>query len=52
MGEAQTSVLLEDWEIDAIGEILNISMGSSATAISSLLDRQVIISTQIGRAHV
>ena len=24
MGEAQTSVLLEDWEIDAIGEILNI----------------------------
>ena len=45
MGEAQTSVLLEDWEIDAIGEILNISMGSSATAISSLLDRQVIIST-------
>ncbi len=45
MGEAQTSVFLEDWEIDAIGEILNISMGSSATAISSLLDRQVIIST-------
>lgn len=32
-------------EQDAIGEVLNISMGSSATAISSLLDRQVNIST-------
>ena len=32
-------------EQDAIGEVLNISMGSSATAVSSLLDRQVNIST-------
>ena len=30
-------------EQDAIGEVLNISMGSSATAVSSLLDRQVNI---------
>ncbi|MCI8649734.1 MAG: flagellar motor switch phosphatase FliY [Anaerotruncus sp.] len=44
--EAQESEsLLSSLEIDTIGEILNISMGSSATAISSLLDRQVIIST-------
>ncbi len=32
-------------EVDTIGEILNISMGSAATAISKLLDRQVVIST-------
>ena len=32
-------------EIDTIGEILNISMGSAATAISKMLDRQVVIST-------
>ena len=32
-------------EQDAIGDVLNISMGSSATAVSSLLDRQVNIST-------
>ncbi len=32
-------------EIDAIGEILNISMGSGATAISTMLDKQVSITT-------
>ena len=37
--------LLSGLEIDTIGEILNISMGSAATAISTMLDRQVIIST-------
>lgn len=35
--------LLTNEEIDAIGEVLNISMGSAATAISTLLDKQVII---------
>ncbi|MCI8622832.1 MAG: flagellar motor switch phosphatase FliY [Provencibacterium sp.] len=35
--------LLSNDEIDAIGEILNISMGSAATAISTLLDKQVNI---------
>lgn len=30
-------------EVDTIGEILNISMGSASTAISALLDRQVVI---------
>ena len=37
--------LLSNDEIDAIGEILNISMGSAATAISTLLDKQVNITT-------
>jgi len=37
--------LLTNLEIDTIGEILNISMGSAATAISTMLDKQVIIST-------
>lgn len=32
-------------EIDAIGEILNISLGSSATSVSGLLDRRVNITT-------
>lgn len=32
-------------EIDAIGEIMNISMGSAATAASTMLDRQVVITT-------
>lgn len=37
--------VLSSDEIDAIGEVLNISMGSAATAISTLLDKQVIITT-------
>lgn len=32
-------------EIDAIGEILNISLGASATAVSTLLNRRVDITT-------
>jgi len=32
-------------EIDAIGEIMNISLGSSATAISNMLDHRVDITT-------
>ena len=31
--------------MDAIGEIMNISLGSSATAVSNLLDHRVDIST-------
>lgn len=38
-------MLLSEMEKDAIGEILNISMGAAATAISSMLDKQVIITT-------
>ncbi|MGL5972233.1 MAG: flagellar motor switch phosphatase FliY [Oscillospiraceae bacterium] len=36
---------LSSIEIDAIGEILNISMGSSATAVSKMLDKTVNITT-------
>lgn len=50
MGEEQDQQLggqegMSSLEVDTIGEILNISMGSAATAISKLLDRQVVIST-------
>ncbi len=36
-----------DMELDAIGEILNISLGSSATSISELLEKPVTITTPI-----
>lgn len=36
--------MLSSMELDTIGEILNISMGSAATAVSSMLDKQVVIS--------
>ncbi|MEA4988318.1 MAG: chemotaxis protein CheC, partial [Anaerovorax sp.] len=37
--------LFNEMEIDAIGEILNISLGSSATAVSDMLERRVDITT-------
>jgi flagellar motor switch protein FliN/FliY len=37
------------FEIDAIGEILNISLGASATAVSNLLDARVDITTPVVR---
>lgn len=37
--------LLSDMEMDAIGEILNISLGSSATSVSELLGQPVNITT-------
>lgn len=37
--------LLTADEIDTIGEILNISMGAAATAVSTMLERQVLITT-------
>lgn len=37
--------LLTSTEIDIIGEVLNISMGAAATAISVILNRQVSITT-------
>ena len=40
---------LSNLEIDAIGEILNISLGASATAVSSMLDTRVDITTPIVR---
>lgn len=44
MNENEEIILTHD-ELDAIGEIMNISMGSSATAVSAMLDRQVTITT-------
>ena len=45
MGTDKQGGLLSPMEIDAIGEVLNISMGSAATAVSSMLDKQVVITT-------
>jgi flagellar motor switch protein FliN/FliY len=36
---------LNEMELDAIGEVMNISMGSAATAMSTILDRKVNITT-------
>lgn len=38
---------LSSMEIDAIGEILNISLGASSTAISTMLDARVDITTPV-----
>lgn len=43
--QSVTDIILDSMEIDAIGEILNISMGSAATAVSTLLSRKVNITT-------
>lgn len=43
MGEKNLSAM----EIDAIGEILNISLGASATAVSTMLDARVDITTPV-----
>ena len=37
--------LFSPMEIDALGEMMNISLGSSATAVSNLLDHRVDITT-------
>ncbi len=42
---AQADELLSDVEKDAIGEVANISMGSSATTLYSLVNRKVNITT-------
>lgn len=43
MSVATEAPILNAAEIDAIGEVLNISMGSAATAVSTMLDRHVNI---------
>lgn len=43
--EMDSSVEFSSYEIDAVGEILNISMGSAATAVSELLNAKVWITT-------
>lgn len=40
-----TRRLLTPEELDTIGEIMNISMGSAATAVSTMLEKQVTITT-------
>lgn len=45
LDDQQTNAGLNSIEIDTIGEILNISMGAAATAVSILLNRQVSITT-------
>lgn len=44
-GEEASQEVLTDKEIDAIGEISNISMGTAATTLFSLVNRKVEIST-------
>lgn len=43
------SKIFSAFEIDAIGEILNISLGASATAVSTLLNARVDITTPVVR---
>ena len=43
--EKDANVEFSSYEIDAVGEILNISMGSAATAVSELLNAKVWIPT-------
>lgn len=43
--EKDANVEFSSYEIDAVGEILNISMGSAATAVSELLNEKVWITT-------
>lgn len=43
--EKDANVEISSYEIDAVGEILNISMGSAATAVSELLNAKVWITT-------
>lgn len=38
-------ILLSDVETDVIGEVMNISMGAAATALSTILDKKVNITT-------
>ena len=40
-----TDKIFSPMELDAIGEVMNISLGSSATAVSNLLDHRVEITT-------
>lgn len=51
MAEKAQRLLTPD-ELDAIGEIMNISMGSAATAVSTMLEKQVTITTpQLEQEH-
>lgn len=45
MANEKDTVEFSSYEIDAVGEILNISMGAAATAVSELLNAKVWITT-------
>ncbi len=45
--DASGNEIFSSMEVDTIGEIMNISMGSAATAASTLLDNKVIITTPV-----
>lgn len=42
---AHGAQILSPMEVDAVGEVMNICMGSAATAVSSMLDKPVSITT-------
>lgn len=44
-GPSEETIALSEMEIDAIGEISNISMGTAATTLSSLIGKKVAITT-------
>ena len=48
-GSGSSSGVLSDVEKDAVGEISNISMGTAATTLYSLVNRKVVISTPVVR---
>lgn len=43
--EPNNEEIFSAMDIDAIGEILNISLGSSATSVSEMLEQRVNITT-------
>lgn len=43
--KTNSEIFLTPDDLDAIGEVLNISMGAAATAVSSMLDKKVLITT-------
>lgn len=47
INDGMDNVILSPLEMDAIGEVMNISMGAAATAISQMLSKQVEITTPI-----
>lgn len=42
---SKNNAILSADELDTIGEIMNITMGSAATAVSMMLEKQVMITT-------
>lgn len=44
---SEKDIVLTAEDLDTIGEIMNISMGSAATAVSTMLEKQVTITTPI-----